>query len=409
MKRQLLVLLAILANTLAATAQNESQYEWYRQVTSNEELVDGDDYILVGALETDGLLYTMQPNTSQAFAQSTPVYNNNLVNGWIPLEKVSGRVPNGKFDVAHITLRADNDNHWQLLWSGTQEYYTASNAVSSYFYSHTTANTDNDESFVITFDAQGNANISSVLHNTHYVRMYYNTDRYFVLSATAYTDHIRPVQLYRKVTDHYLRDIALEIDSEKIASRYATVCLPYAVSEVSHSGARFFEVGALMKDAAGSLTAIGMTEVTTLAARKPYIFCATEKLLRLPMGTHIDEGEPVATGLVGNLGTGKNKVPEGAYIIKENQLHRVAGQKVTVAPYRAYLDLSGSIPLATDLPAKQRERLVPLHNENAESTALTSPQAVGARGDKWYNAYGQRVSPDARGLLIRGGKKTIRH
>ena len=127
---------------------------------------------------------------------------------------------------------------------------------------------------------------------------------------------------------------------------YGTICLPRASSVIE--GATMYRIG-------GGNASEGITieEVASMEAGKPYIFQASADQLTVTMtGARADVQE--ANGLVGNLGATAMDVPMDAYVLKNNHLYLV-NSAVTIAPNRAYINMSAITPIA---PAPSRVRRV---------------------------------------------------
>ena len=89
-----------------------------------------------------------------------------------------------------------------------------------------------------------------------------------------------------------------------------------------------------------------------MEAGKPYIFQASADQLTVTMtGARADVQE--ANGLIGNLGTDAKTVPMDAYVLKNNLLYLV-NSAVTIAPNRAYIDMSAISTIAPAQGAKRR-------------------------------------------------------
>ena len=135
-----------------------------------------------------------------------------------------------------------------------------------------------------------------------------------------------------------------------------------------------------------------------MEAGKPYIFQASADLLTVSMtGARKDVQE--ANGLIGNLGTDAITVPTDAYVLKNNQLYLV-NSAVTIAPNRAYINMSAITPIA---PAPGRIRRVIAVENQATGVESIQPSAFSLkkvlmngqlfilRDGQLYNVTGVRV------------------
>lgn len=172
---------------------------------------------------------------------------------------------------------------------------------------------------------------------------------------------------------------------------YGTICLPRASSVIE--GATIYQV-------IGGNASEGITieEVASMEAGKPYIFQASADQLTVTMtGPRAEVQE--ANGLVGNLGATAMDVPTDAYVLKNNQLYLV-NSDVTIAPNRAYINMSAITPIA---PAPGRIRRVIAVENQATGVESLQPSAFSLkkvlmngqlfilRDGQLYNVTGVRV------------------
>lgn len=123
-------------------------------------------------------------------------------------------------------------------------------------------------------------------------------------------------------------------------TKWGTICLPYAVAAEDRSGAEYYNILGVTKEAEEISGIVLGKEEGTLVAGKPYIFKATADLYCPYSGS--PASAPIeATGLVGNY-TGNAQVPANCYILSSNKIRMVQeGATAYVGPNRAYLDLAG--------------------------------------------------------------------
>ena len=172
---------------------------------------------------------------------------------------------------------------------------------------------------------------------------------------------------------------------------YGTICLPRASSVIE---------GATMYRIVGGNASEGIIieEVASMEAGKPYIFQASADQLTVTMtGARADVQE--ANGLVGNLGESAMNVPENAYVLKNNQLYLV-NSAVSIAPNRAYIDMSA---ISTITPAQgAKRRVIATYNQatgvenvqegNVQCTKLIrNGQLLILRDGQFFNAMGAPV------------------
>lgn len=173
---------------------------------------------------------------------------------------------------------------------------------------------------------------------------------------------------------------------------YGTICLPRASAVIE---------GATMYSIVDGNASEGITieEVASMEAGKPYIFEASADQLTVTMtGARADV--QAANGLIGNLGGTAMDVPQDAYVLKNNKLYLVDNTSVTIAPNRAYIDLSGITTLAP-APGMKR-RVIAAENQatgvdkvpsdQVQTTkVLLNGQLFILRGGQLFDATGARV------------------
>ena len=172
---------------------------------------------------------------------------------------------------------------------------------------------------------------------------------------------------------------------------YGTICLSRAAATIE---------GATMYRIVGGNASEGITieEVASMEAGKPYIFQASADQITVTMtGARADV--QTANGLIGNLGATAMDVPADAYVLKNNQLYLV-NSAVTIAPNRAYINMSAITPIA---PAPGRIRRVIAVENQATGVESLQPSAFSLkkvlmngqlfilRDGQLYNVTGVRV------------------
>ena len=163
---------------------------------------------------------------------------------------------------------------------------------------------------------------------------------------------------------------------------YGTICLSRAAATIE---------GATMYRIVGGNASEGITieEVASMEAGKPYIFQASADQLTVTMtGARADVQE--ANGLVGNLGESAMNVPENAYVLKNNQLYLV-NSAVSIAPNRAYIDMSA---ISTITPAQGAKRRV----------IATYNQATGVENVQEGNVPCTKLIRNGQLLILRDGQ-----
>ena len=172
---------------------------------------------------------------------------------------------------------------------------------------------------------------------------------------------------------------------------YGTICLSRAAATIE---------GATMYRIVGGNASEGITieEVASMEAGKPYIFQASADQITVTMtGPRAEVQE--ANGLVGNLGESAMDVPMDAYVLKNNLLYLV-NSAVTIAPNRAYINMSAITSIA---PTPGRIRRVIAVESQATGVESLQPSAFNLkkvlmngqlfilRDGQLYNVTGVRV------------------
>jgi len=180
-----------------------------------------------------------------------------------------------------------------------------------------------------------------------------------------------------------------------------TICLPKSVPSGVYYGATFYSVSGVTKSGT-AISGVVLTEETgKLEAGKPYVFKATGSSLAVAY-----EGESVsnavsATGLVGNLSSTPVDVPQGAYILSQNKLCKLAGGNATVAQNRAYFDLSN----VAEVSAASSSYVIIDVEEEGSANGLEAISAT--KSQEMYDITGRRVNVATKGMFIIDGKKVI--
>ena len=123
--------------------------------------------------------------------------------------------------------------------------------------------------------------------------------------------------------------------------KYGTICIPKAVNSEDVEGGVFFNIVYAVTNTSDEVTGILMEEVTgDLVAGKSYIFRATADELVLTYTGSSVENPVAATGLVGNLDEDPIDVPQGMFVLSNNQIRKLNGGSATIGQNRAYIDLT---------------------------------------------------------------------
>lgn len=242
---------------------------------------------------------------------------------------------------------ADDWNTMYLYWNGYR--YVDFNDVKAIRFYHEANRSDFVLNVRDNWDGDGGveiANIGAMTAGEGYMELPL-TD--FMREKIQDSEHLL-VQFNKESGDPFnVTDIVLVMEEPYTRTvtngNYGTICLSRAAATIE---------GATMYRIVGGNASEGITieEVASMEAGKPYIFQATADQLTVTMtGARADVQD--ANGLIGNLGTDAITVPMDAYVLKNNLLYLV-NSVVTIAPNRAYIDMSAISTIAPAQGAKRR-------------------------------------------------------
>lgn len=357
--------------------------ECYVMVTSADELVDGEKYLIV------------YKGSSSYTVMKKYVNNENNHKGLgIPYAGIYNQDIVSLTDEMNVLTLHKNDTTWHFTNLEGRFLSTTSSTSSNVLKTLITKNEYCDFSIDINSE-NGEAVIAPVKKKGYSIRYNSSSTLFSVYNGTQ-----KPVQLYRYIGKYYLRKVG-------IVDRFGTICLPYDVKELSESGACFYEiVGKTVID--GQVSDIVMREVKELKACTPYIYYTTDdRALIIPEGEAVEvtDERPTAIGLVGNLGRATISAPVGSYAIKNGlALHEVLpGANVTVRQYCAYVTLD-NIPEYTDALPQGAKRM--RFTDSTTGVILNSVSQI--KGEEHvYNILGQKVDDNNKGIIVKNGKKMI--
>ncbi len=212
--------------------------------------------------------------------------------------------------------------------------------------------------------------------------------------------------------DYYTRDIT--------DGRYGTICLPYASS--SFEGAEFYEVAGVRENSNEEICALVLKPLEgQLEAGKPYVFLATrsgegENGLKVVYNMNASVGDDVtegkSLGMIGNLTMDTKVVDDGSFFLRNTggrTVISITSDKVraNIASCRAYFTFDEKIPVL-DKEASLAKTYLVFGLDGVEDDA-DAIEALNAEtiNDTYYNMMGQRVNANAKGLVIKSGKKYL--
>ena len=376
---RIITLLITILCTLFAIPSSAQPTPYYKLVTSSEELVAGDKYIIcyndkrsayISIMETyvSGKYYCGKVDTQRA----TTTFDDK-----IPAPKGS----------SIITLEAD-DNKWRLKTEDGQYY----SFMESYDRLVTTSSKSNYSIYNIEIDPTDSHVVIKCPNKPRYTLQYYNG------KFASYNTTKSPVYLYRYYSDYYTR--------AKASYNYATICLPTVATDLSHTFGTFYTIaGKTMEN--NEVTAIVIEETSSLEAGKGYIFKYNEGTQIVAI-EHKGETTDIVTenkGMIGNLSKEAKNVPIGCYILKSDKiLKNAASPNVTIGQYRAYIDLT-HVPVFTGTLSSKMVRF-DINDETTHISAITPGNS--SKPQKTFNTQGTLVDESYKGIVIYGGRKILR-
>lgn len=375
MLRYLIIFLLLFITTKNEAADYLTDY--YRQVTSNDEIIEGREYIIVHKQnETFNLvlgIYSSGNNIARV-----ELHTNNLVKEMIPCIDGMGVYTLEKKENDDAWYIKDQQNRYLTYHSNADKFITANATATEY------------SRFGINIEANGEASINYLSSTGNKFTLQYYKECFFIASPNS---SYGKVCLYYKAKTMYGRPAIT-------AGNYGTVCIPYSAN-ANESNAEFYEITGKTVDG-DNVSSIIITPVTTLAAGTPYIFLCEENALEMPYtGEAVTEPQQ-ATGLVGSF-TNVTNIPAGNYILSSNKIRKIAEKgEASIRQYRAYLSLDDVPELTGPLPAKAKS----LRNAN-NPTSIKTIISSSTPQNHYYNLHGQCVSPHTKGIVIYNGKKYL--
>ncbi len=376
---RIITLLITILCTLFAIPSSAQPTPYYKLVTSSNELVPGDKYIICYNDKQRDIISIMK----------TYVYNENncgKVNTHRATTTFDDKIPAPEGS-SIITLEADGGK-WRLK-TEDGKYYSFMKLEDRLV----TTSTKSDYSiYNIKIDPTDSHVVITCPNKPGYTLQYYNE------KFASYDENRNPVYLYRYYSDYYTR--------AKAYYNYATICLPTVATDLSHTFGTFYTIaGKTMEN--NEVTAIVIEETSSLEAGKGYIFKYNEDT-RIVAVEHKGETTDIVTenkGMIGNLSKEAKKVPRGCYILKNDEiLKNAASPYVTIGQYRAYIDLT-NVPVFTGTLSSKMVRF-DINDETTHISAINPGNSN--KPQKTFNTQGTLVDESYKGIIIYGGKKILR-
>ncbi len=372
------LLLAILG-ILFAIPSSAQPTPYYKLVTSSNELVAGEHYIICYNNKKSDIISIMKTYVDKED-------NCGKVDTHRATTTFDDKIPAPEGS-SIITLEADGDR-WRLKTEDRQYY----SFMQYYDRLVTTPNKSNYSIYNIEIDPTDSHVVIKCPNKSGYTLQYYNG------KFASYNTTKSPVYLYRYYSDYYTR--------AKAASNYATICLPTNATDLSHTFGTFYTIaGKTMEN--NEETAIVIEETSSLEAGKGYIFKYNEGT-QIVAVEHKGETTDIVTenkGMIGNLSKEAMNVPIGCYILKSDEiLKNAASHNVTIGQYRAYIDLT-NVPVFTGTLSSKMVRF-DINDETTHISAINPGNS--SKPQKTFNTQGTLVDESYKGIIIYGGKKILR-
>lgn len=370
------LLLAILG-ILFAIPSSAQPTPYYKLVTSSDELVAGEHYIIcIDNKDQNEIWYMDNSNISGNYMRSSKILSSTLYNSMVPQNSVT----------LTFTLEKNEDNTWNLLTG--ENSYLKSNSGSSSSANFSIGAIDSYSSFTIDIQEETHFAVIRNKNNRKQV-LYYNGDIKCYNSATGKSS----IFLYKHNSDIYTR--------QKSTKNFGTICIPFDVISPNETGASYYNIiGKKIVD--GEPTGIYLEQTNRLEAGVPYIYKFTSEWLAIPYQEPTVTEAKEAMGLVGNLSQSTIYVPQNAYVLSEDKLWKVAGDKyrATIKPNRAYITID-------DLPEYGETQSKAVFFPVAYTSTGINMQTKDSRKgeEKLFTITGQEIKGLHKGIIIsRRGK-----
>lgn len=200
-------------------------------------------------------------------------------------------------------------------------------------------------------------------------------------------------------TDFVLRHIPMQLCTAD-AEGWGTVCTPYVIS--APEGVTLYKIAGLSADS----LYIGIEEVTEeTVAGTPYIYKAqpSRNVLFYESGSAASYAKTNVNGLRGIFQTSA-KYPLNAVVLTDGKWKLVT-ERYPIVSYTGYITKVENLPMLPD----GWTGLTLLTEGIAKPTGVGQVQAdAAAKEAKFYNLAGQRVKPDAAGIIVTDKVKGVR-
>lgn len=378
---RIITLLITILCILFAIPSSAQPTPYYKLVTSSAELVAGERYIIcIDNKDPNEIWYMDNTNIKGNYMSSSKILSSTLYNSMVPQNLAT----------LTFTLEKNEDNNWKLLTG--ENSYLKSNSGSSSSANFSIGDIDSYSYFTIDIQEENHFAVIRNKKNSKQV-LYYNGDIKCYSSATGKSS----IFLYKHNSDIYTR--------QKSTKNFGTICIPFDVISPNETGASYYNIiGKKIVD--GEPTGIYLEQTNRLEAGVPYIYKFTSEWLAIPYQEPTVTEAKEAMGLVGNLSQSTIDVPQNAYVLSEDKLWKVAGDKysATIKPNRAYITIN-------DLPEYGETQSKAVFFPVAYTSTGINMQTKDSRKgeEKLFTITGQEIKGLHKGIIIsRRGKILVR-
>lgn len=192
------------------------------------------------------------------------------------------------------------------------------------------------------------------------------------------------------------------------ASKYGTICLPFAASKPSN--ATVYDVVGYSEDNDAPKN-VYLRTVDALEAGKAYLFKSSDDkditFIKTGSDANLDSPATPSDGLIGYFDAATRYVPQNSYILVSGKWKKVTKENQNqVGLYRGYLTLSENLKVT---PAAARSLgYLEMDMYGSETTGIADVRSKmsDVKGD-CYDLQGCKVANPTKGLYIVNGKKVV--
>lgn len=400
MKLTRIALILCLGISIGANGQSR-----FKKITSAEQLASG-DYVIVGSESA-----SVSPNYAMG---------NTLVDGYLKGQStdqfisVSGDIISSAADDRVWTIVVDGETCTFQNKGNGKYLYQSDNAINKLAFDdtpHTITFAGYNSTSPIGFKFTLNGESRNILK-------YSASEKVFTNYAGDYSTNFTPLRLYRKLVPIAFSETCTSVEntdwtySQVTLTRsmregsWNTFCVPFDMT--AEDIAANFGTGAEVKEltgvsAEGETYSLVFSDVTVITRNKPCLVKPTQAVSTIATGekdvviggaepaVNVTDGNGHSVTFHGNYTS--MMVPRDAFFISNNSFY-LADSDVTLKGFRGYFTIDGN--------ATAKEMNICF----GESDGIVRIENT-AQYNQAYNLAGQRVSGDAKGMIIVNGRKVF--